>query len=316
MTAAIDIRGLGRTYAVKGKPDFVALRGVDLTVPRGEVHALLGPNGAGKTTLCRILSTVLLPSSGTVTVLGHDVVTEAERVKQCLGVVFGGDRGLYNRLTARQNLNFWAALHGLCRGERGRVDALLERVGLAHRADERVQGFSRGMKQRLHLARGLVSDPGVLILDEPTVGMDPVAARDFRELVGELRADGRTILMTTHDMAEAAELSDRVSFIDDGALALTESPDTVGRVVSSRERVDARGVPEQVRRRLAGLAGVAVVTQREDGVLRIETEHPEATREVMMTIVAAGVTDVSRSRPSLEEVYLHLIGRRGMAVGG
>ncbi|MET7370757.1 ABC transporter ATP-binding protein [Streptomyces sp. NPDC005566] len=316
MTTAIDIRGLTRTYAVKGKPDFVALKGIDLTIAQGEVHALLGPNGAGKTTLCRILSTVLLPSSGTATVLGHEVVKEAEKVKQCLGVVFGGDRGLYNRLTARQNLNFWASLYGLRRGERGRVDALLDRVGLAHRADERVQGFSRGMKQRLHLARGLVSDPGVLILDEPTVGMDPLAARDFRELVRELRADGRTILMTTHDMAEAAELSDRVSFIDDGTLTLTESPDTVGHVVSSRERVDARGVPEEVYDRLTGLAGVAVVSRTEAGVVRIETEHPEAMREVLMTIVAAGVTDISRSRPSLEEVYLHLMGRRGMAVGG
>lgn len=317
MTAAIDIQGLTRSYAVKGKPDFLALKGIDLTIPQGEVHALLGPNGAGKTTLCRILSTVLLPSSGTVTVLGHEVVREAERVKQCLGVVFGGDRGLYNRLSARENLNFWASLYGLRRGERRRrVDELLDRVGLAHRSGERVQGFSRGMKQRLHLARGLVSDPGVLILDEPTVGMDPVAARGFRELVRELRADGRTILMTTHDMAEAAELSDRVSFIDDGNLALTESPGTVGNIVSSRERVDARGVPEEVRRRLVGIEGVAVVSETEAGVLRIETEHPDATREALMTIVAAGVTDISRSRPSLEEVYLHLIGRRGMAVGG
>ncbi|MGW6204886.1 ABC transporter ATP-binding protein [Streptomyces sp. NPDC055089] len=317
MTAAIDIRGVTRSYAVKGKPDFMALKGIDLTIPRGEVHALLGPNGAGKTTLCRILSTVLLPSSGTVTVLGHEVVRDAEKVKQCLGVVFGGDRGLYNRLSARQNLNFWASLYGLRRGERRRrVDELLDRMGLAHRADERVQGFSRGMKQRLHLARGLVSDPGVLILDEPTVGMDPVAARDFRDLVRELRADGRTILMTTHDMAEAAELSDQVSFIDDGNLALTESPTTVGNIVSTRERVDARGVPQEVRDRLTGLAGVAAVSETEAGVLRIETEHSDATRQVLMTIVAAGVTDVSRSRPSLEEVYLHLIGRRGMAVGG
>ncbi|MFE7383305.1 ABC transporter ATP-binding protein [Streptomyces zhihengii] len=317
MTAAIAVQGLTRSYAVKGKPEFLALKGIDLTIPRGEVHALLGPNGAGKTTLCRILSTVLLPTSGTVTVMGHDVVAETERVKGCLGVVFGGDRGLYNRLSARENLNFWASLHGLRRAERRRrVDELLDRVGLAHRAGERVQGFSRGMKQRLHLARGLVADPGVLILDEPTVGMDPVAARDFRDLVRELRADGRTILMTTHDMAEAAALSDRVSFIDDGVLALTESPDTVGDIVSSRERVDARGVPDDVRERLAGIAGVASVSRTPAGVLRIETEHSGATREVMMAIVAAGVTDVSRSRPSLEEVYLHLIGRRGMAVGG
>ncbi|GAB3704210.1 ABC transporter ATP-binding protein [Nocardiopsis oceani] len=313
--SALEISGLRRVYQRKGGDDLEALRGVDLDIPEGEVHGLLGPNGAGKTTLCKIISTVLLPTSGTVRVLGHDVVTRTAKVKSSLGIVFGGDKGAYDRLTARQNLNFWASVYGLGRARRRkRVEELLERVGLADRAKERVGGFSRGMKQRLHLARGLVSDPGVLILDEPTVGMDPVAARDFRALVGELRGHGTTILMTTHDMAEAAALSDRVSLIDQGGLVMTETPQTVGDLVSAYERVDVRDVPVPVRERLAALPGVVSVTDAEGGVTRVETDAPEATLAVQRTLVDAEVRDVSLSRPSLEEVYLHLVGGRGMAV--
>ncbi|MFD6948901.1 ABC transporter [Nocardiopsis sp. TSRI0078] len=313
--SALQIENLGRVYQRGGGEELEALRGVSLEVPEGEVHGLLGPNGAGKTTLCKIVSTVLLPTSGTVRVLGRDVVTDTAGVKNSLGIVFGGDKGAYDRLTARQNLTFWAGVYGLTGARRRRrVDELLERVGLADRAKERVGSFSRGMKQRLHLARGLVSDPGVLILDEPTVGMDPVAARDFRALVGELRSSGRTILMTTHDMAEAAALSDRVSLIDQGRLVLTESPDTVGRLVSSYERVDARGVPGPLRERLAALPGVVSVKEVEGAGTRVETDDPDAALAVLRALVDAGISDVSRSRPSLEEVYLHLVGGRGMAV--
>lgn len=313
--SALEITDLRRVYRRKGGADLAALRGVTLDIPEGEVHGLLGPNGAGKTTLCKIISTVLLPTSGTVRVLGHDVVTDTAEVKRSLGVVFGGDKGAYDRLTARQNLIFWAAAYGLSgAARRRRVDGLLERVGLADRATERVGGFSRGMKQRLHLARGLVSDPGVLILDEPTVGMDPVAARDFRALVGELRSGGTTILMTTHDMAEAAALSDRVSLIDQGGLVMTESPQTVGDLVSAYERVDARDVPEPVRARLADLPGVVSVRATEGGLTRVETESADATLAVQRTLVEARVRDVSLNRPDLEEVYLHLVGDRGMAV--
>ena len=314
---ALEITELRRVYRRRGGEESEALRGVSLEIGRGEVHGLLGPNGAGKTTLCKIISTVLLPTSGTVRVLGHDVVTDSARVKESLGIVFGGDKGAYDRLTARQNLTFWAGAYGLTgTRRRRRVDGLLERVGLKDRAEERVGSFSRGMKQRLHLARGLVCDPGVLILDEPTVGMDPVAAHDFRALVGELRGNGITILMTTHDMAEAAALSDRVSLIDQGRLVLTESPDTVGRLVSSYERVEAGNVPGPLRERLAALPGVVSVRQVEGAVTRVETDDPDATLSVLRELVEAGISDVSRSSPDLEEVYLHLVGRRGMVVDG
>src|ERR1700712_4299265 len=223
----VDALGLGRVYAARGKGEPVrALDGVSLQVPLGTVQGLLGPNGAGKTTLTKILSTALLPSSGTASVLGHDVVTDTANVRRSIGVVLGGDRGLYPRISARANLEYWAALYHVPTAvAHKRVPELLERVGLSPKADALVDSFSRGMKQRLHLARGLIADPRVLLLDEPTMGMDPVAALEFRQLIKELRAAGKSILLTTHDMEEAESVCDSVALIDRGRLLAVETPE-------------------------------------------------------------------------------------------
>jgi ABC-2 type transport system ATP-binding protein len=313
---AVEVRGLTRVFSGgRGKTDHRALDGFDLAVGPGEVHGLLGPNGAGKTTLCKILSTVLLPTSGTARILGLDVVADAKRVRPVLGIVFGGERGLYARMTAAQNLRFWAALYGLGRrAGRDRAAALLDRVGLGARADDRVETYSRGMKQRLHLARGLIGDPRVLILDEPTVGMDPVSAHEFRDLVEELRGEGRAVLLTTHDMAEAEALCDRVSFIDGGRLLRCEDPRVLGELLSRHERVRASGVPEALADRIAALPGVGAVRRTGPGAILVETDRDGAAFPVLRMLVEAGTTDVSTAAPTLEEVYMHLIGDRGMAV--
>jgi ABC-2 type transport system ATP-binding protein len=312
---AVEVTGLCREYRGRKHGRRQALDGLDLRIAVGQVHGLLGPNGAGKTTLCKILATLLLPSAGTALVAGHDVVADPGSVQRAVGIVLGGERGLYTRLSARQNLMFWAALYRQpTRVARHRVDALLERVGLRDRAHERVETFSRGMKQRLHLARGLVGDPVVVVLDEPTIGMDPVAARDFRALVGELRDDGRTILLTTHDMAEAEAVCDRVSLIDNGRLLGTEDPTAIGRWLSMYERVTASEVPEAVTARLRDLPGVREVRREADGRVTFETALDGAAGHVVHALVNAGVTRVSTGRPSLEEVYLQLMGDRGANV--
>ncbi|MDT8912745.1 ABC transporter ATP-binding protein [Amycolatopsis sp. PS_44_ISF1] len=317
--SAIRTRALSRYYGQRrtdrGTGPVAALDHFDLDVEPGQVRGLLGPNGAGKTTLCRILSTVLLPASGTAEVLGHDVVSAAATVRRVVGVVFGGERGLYNRLTPRQNLQFWGALYGLHgRRLRNRTDALLERTGLTQRADTRVDFLSRGMKQRLHLARGLVPDPPVLIFDEPTVGMDPVAAHDFRALVAELRAEQRTILLTTHDMAEAEALCDQVTLVDRGRILATESPERIGALIGAEERIEADDVPEAAGSAIARVAGVLGTTGPAPGRLVVRTSGPDATREVLALLVRSGVTRLVTGPPRLEEVYLRLIGSRGMAV--
>jgi ABC-2 type transport system ATP-binding protein len=293
------------------KDPVVALDSVDLAVEEGEIHGLLGPNGAGKTTLVKILATVLIPTAGSASVLGMDVVREAKRVRPVIGLVFGGDRGLYTRLTARQNLNYWAALYDVpARETPVVVGRLLERVGLADRADERVETYSRGMKERLHLARGLVSDPPVLFLDEPTVGLDPMASLEFRRLVMDLRNAGKTVFLTTHDMAEAEAVCDRVSLIDRGRIIATERPATLGRWLTRFEWVEGQNVPEEIVAVLEGVVGPA--DRRPDGWVRFQPEVDGVGRQVLERLVAGGVTSVRTGFPSLEEVYVKLIGDRGM----
>ena len=314
-TPAVELEQISRVFEPRKKPPVVALDGVSLTIPAGEIHGLLGPNGAGKTTLVKILSTVLLPTSGRARVLGHDVVEETKAVRPLIGIVFGGERGLYTRLSARQNLEYWGALYRLpADAVRDRTTALLERVGLADRADERVETYSRGMKQRLHLARGLIGDAKVLFLDEPTTGMDPLAGREFRALIGELKSDGRTILLATHDLVEAESVCDRVTLIDRGELLATESPRTLGGLISRFQRIDVEGAATDLLDAIELLEGVSAVTRGLDGAARIEISADGVTSDVLTRLVASGVTSMCTSLPSLEEVYVQLIGDRGMQV--
>jgi ABC-2 type transport system ATP-binding protein len=312
---AVDVQEIRRVFTPRKREPVTALDGVSLTIPVGEVHGLLGPNGAGKTTLVKILSTVLLPSAGRALVCGHDVVTETKSVRPLIGIVFGGERGLYTRLSARKNLEYWGALYRLSGAEiRTRSTALLERVGLTERADQRVEEFSRGMKQRLHLARGLMGDARVLFLDEPTTGMDPLAAREFRTLIGELKGEGRTILLTTHDMVEAETVCDRVTLIDRGRILATETPRSLGSLISRFQRIDVEDAPADVLAAIEVTTGVSSVSTLAEGTIRIEVTEEGATQVVLKLLVDAGVTSVRTSLPSLEEVYVQMIGERGLVV--
>lgn len=314
--AVVRASRVGRVYENRRQQAKVALEDFSLEIGENEIHGLLGPNGAGKSTLVKILSTVLLPTSGTAEVLGHDVVGEADKVRAVIGVVFGGERGLYTRITARQNLLFWGALYKMSqRAARQRADTLLDRLGLADRSNEPVERFSRGMKQRLHLARGLLHEPRVVFLDEPTSGLDPVAATDLHRLIRELRDEGRTILLATHDMGEASSLCDRVSMIDHGRLVLTGATSEVGRFLGERECVDYTHPDPALAEQLALLSCVLGVDKR-DGLhqWRAHSSGPEETREILRWLLDRGVLSASRSEPTLEEVYLHAMGDRGMRV--
>jgi ABC-2 type transport system ATP-binding protein len=286
-----------------------------LSVDHGEVRGLLGPNGAGKTTLVKILSTVLLPTSGKAQVLGRDVVTSTRWVREHIGVVFGGERGLYGRISARKNLEYWAALYRLGhRAGRARVDELIGQFGLQEFADMPVEKMSRGMTQRVHLARGMLSRPQLLFLDEPTIGMDPVAAQEFHRFFSQLRADETTVLLTTHDMAEAEQLCDMVTLIDHGRILGSERPQEIGQWISEYERVEAQIADPRILaaiRMLPGVAGLKVLT---DDWVRINTNGPGSVSAVLQLIVGEGITALRVDKPSLREVYLELIGDRGMKV--
>src|SRR5213595_1307251 len=189
----IEVEALTRTYRTstgtfrRRSLEVEAVRGVDFEVAEGELFGLLGPNGAGKTTTIKMLITLLLPTSGSARVLGFDVVKDARKVRERIGYVFGGDRGLYERLPGLDNLRYFAELYGVPpREQKARIGELLDLVGLTGRERERVEGYSRGMRQRLHIARGLLHDPPVVFLDEPTIGVDPVGARELRATIATL----------------------------------------------------------------------------------------------------------------------------------
>lgn len=302
----VEVENLSRRFKTKNRPDVVALDCVSLAIDEGEVHGLLGPNGAGKTTLIRILSTVLLPTSGRARVLGFDVVEDLKAVRKVIGIVFGGERGLYTRLTGRQNLLYWAAIYDVSPRRRPAVvEALLERVGLLDRADDRIETYSRGMRQRLRLARGLVGDPRVIFFDEPSSGMDPVAARDFRTMVGELAAEGRTILLATHDLVEAETVCGRVSLIAGGKILASGRPRELG-LAEGDQRIECDDVSQSVLLRVQAHPAVTRTTGQRDGSTEI-TVSPDGLSDVLGLLVSSDVRSLRVTRPSLEDAYLTLM---------
>src|SRR5213593_2787222 len=217
---------------------FRAVDGIDLRVETGEIFGLLGPNGAGKTTTMKMLATLLIPTRGTISVLGIDVLARPREVRARLGAMLSGERSLYWKLTARENLEYFAALYHVPPHEtRARIDDALTSVKLLDRADDYVERYSTGMRQRLALARALLPDPPLVILDEPTVGLDPQAARDLRDRVRELKRQGRTVLLTTHYMEEADQLCDRVAIIDHGKIVALDTPAALKRTIRAEEVV-------------------------------------------------------------------------------
>src|SRR6188472_3282474 len=224
---AISVRAVRRVYDVKPVP-VTALAGVDLEVPPGEFFGLLGPNGAGKTTLIKILTTLLLPTSGEARIFGFDVATDTRRIRRIMNMVAGGEQSGYGILTVREQLWMFSQFYGLPSREGwARTDQLIEAVGLGDQRLQRVSTLSTGQRQKMNMARGLLNDPWILFLDEPTLGLDVAAARSIRELVLDWKAavPGRTVLLTTHYMAEADELCDRIAIVDHGRILAIGSPD-------------------------------------------------------------------------------------------
>jgi ABC-2 type transport system ATP-binding protein len=246
-TFAIEARSLNKTFTTRQgfwqskTKTTLAVEDVSFSVERGELFGLLGPNGAGKTTTVKMLSTLLLPTSGSAFVLGLDVTRDTHQVRQRIGFTFGGARGLYGRLTAIDNLRYFSELYGLDLSvSRRRIPELLELVGLTGRGDDRVETYSSGMQQRLHLARALLHDPELIFLDEPTVGIDPVGARQLRSAIQRLVAMGKTILLTTHYMAEAEELCDRIAIIKNGRIVALDTPAALKQRISGDAVIDVQ----------------------------------------------------------------------------
>jgi ABC-2 type transport system ATP-binding protein len=315
----IEAQDLWRTYRTstgtfrRKSLDVEAVRGVTFAVESGELFGLLGPNGAGKTTTIKMLITLLIPTSGTARVLGYDVVRDAREVRKRIGYVFGGDRGLYDRLSGLDNLRYFAELYAVPPREmRGRIGELLDLVGLAGRENERVEGYSRGMRQRLHIARGLLHDPPVVFLDEPTIGVDPVGARELRATIAQLVEEGKTVLLTTHYMFEADQLCNRIAVISQGEIVAEGTPADLKANVSEGGVVEIEvfGIDEPAIERLRGIEGVrsvGVEPREQAQVLVVQTDGRELTHALLVSLNGAQVGRVSVREPTLEDAYVALV---------
>ena len=318
--AAIEAEGLRRTYKThtgtlrRRTKEIEAVRGVDFAIEAGELFGLLGPNGAGKTTTIKMLITLLIPTAGRATVLGLDVVENAREVRKRIGYVFGGERGVYERLSGYDNLRYFAELYGVPpRDQKRRIDELLELVGLKGREHERAEGYSRGMKQRLHVARGLLHDPEVLFLDEPTIGLDPVGARDVRAMIASLTDAGKTVLLTTHYMFEADALCDRIAVITQGEIVAEGTPEQLKRGVAEGTvvEVEVYGVGDEALARVRGLGGVTAVAveEREQAQVLVVQTGPGAqlTQAILGCLNGSDVGRISHREPTLEDAYVALV---------
>lgn len=293
-----------------------AVDGATLQIPRGELFGLLGPNGAGKTTLVRCIATLLIPDAGTITVLGHDAFRDSLWCRRRIGLLTSGERTLYWKLSARANLNFFAALYGLSGKARDkRVDYLIELMGLKDAEKERLERYSSGMKQKVSVARAILHDPDVILLDEPSLGLDPQFARFIRGFIkDELnRKQRKTILLTTHYMDEADELCDRIAFINKGRIVDIKTPEQYKRDIPHTEvlAVRVQGQPDTAA--VARLPGVERFSADfKDGVTTIRLVLPRAeallSEAIELLRGQARILGIDVKQPTLEDVFLYITG--------
>ena len=302
------------------KAMFTAVNGVDLQIQRGEIFGLLGPNGAGKSTTLRMLCTLLEPTSGTAHINGFDLVAQANDVRRSLGTLLAGERSIYWKLTGRENLEYFAALYHIpATVARQRVEELIERMELKDRANELVEKYSTGMRQRVAIAKALLARPPILLLDEPTLGLDPQAARRLRELIAELKQEGHTILLTTHYMEEADQLSDRIGIIDTGRIIALDTPEGLKQRIEQKEviRLEVAGWHEEIADKLKSIAGIENLISRQQAEadvweVNMQTHNSRAALPRIVEHISGNGTrlvNMNIVKPSLEDVFIHLTGK-------
>ena len=314
---AIRTTRLRRVYSPRGGAPVVALDGVDLTVRRGELFGVLGPNGAGKTTLIKILVTLLAPTEGSAEVDGLDVVRDFRELRPRIAMVSGGENSGYGMLSVREQIWMFSQFYGLpSRVVKARIDDYLQRLGLWEARDREISGLSSGMRQKMNLIRGLVTEPRVLFLDEPTVALDVAAARDVRVEVRRWMDEDpeRTVILTTHYMVEADELCDRIAIVDHGRIAALDTPDGLKGTVAQDTTVDldlgAGGDVLSTLRAIDGVVGATIRGGDEGERATVILSGDAVLGRVITTLEDNGrdVLALRKREASLEEAFVRLVG--------
>jgi len=314
---SVEVRDLRREFKTKEAP-VVALDGISFQVREGEVFGVLGPNGAGKTTTIRILSTLLLPTSGTAKVMGFDVSTEPEKVRHVINMASGAEKAGYDFITAKKNLWFFSQLYGLPSAvAEARIRELSELLGLTKYLDRKFYALSTGYRQRATIARAFINDPKVVFLDEPTIGLDVMTARSIREFLrSEAKRNGRTVMLATHNMAEVEAICDRVAIIDRGKIIAAGTPDSLKRALGAPALVMEVSPPPKSFDFLTGVAGVRGFTsatdeERDLSTVQVVVGDDDAAAEAAKRVQAEGLKVIAswRKPASLEEVFVALVGR-------
>ena len=311
----IIIRGLTKVFK-KRRDGVRAVDDVSFEIKEGELFGLLGPNGAGKTTLIKCISTLLIPDAGTSIVGGHDILKEPLSVRRKIGVLTGGERSLYWKLTPLENLRYFAALYGVPRkNTKERINYLLDLMDLKDKARERVERLSSGMKQKLSLARTLIHDPPILLVDEPTLGLDPYFARFIRDFIkNELNQRlKKTILLTTHYMEEADELCDRVAFMNRGKIMALDTPTALKKSMPQEQVLEVKCLGDFDKELFNEVSESANLNlSKRDGFIyvRMNTANPETLLSRVIDLVRdkAKVLSVFVTSPTLEDVFVSLTG--------
>jgi ABC-2 type transport system ATP-binding protein len=305
----IEVESLSKHFG-----DLKAVNEISFNVPKGEIFGFLGPNGAGKSTTIRMLCTLARPTSGSAKVAGHDIIREPDEVRRSIGLV-AEKLILYDRLTAMENLWFFGRINHMQKEDiRTRGEEWLKRLGMFEWRNKLGGTFSTGMKQRVNIARALLTHPRVMFLDEPTLGLDPQTTRAIRQFIKELAEAGITVVLTTHEMAEAEALCDRISIIDHGNIVALDTDANLKKMLSGDEGVvldlEVEGMTDSTPAACSGLDCVKAVAEPEAGRLHVTAQGTGAIRQVIETLESEGgvVKRANTLEPSLEDVFLHLTG--------
>ena len=310
MTLAVDVRGITKRF-----DDFTAVNGISFTVERGETFALLGPNGAGKSTLIRMLTTLMLPTAGTALVDGADIVKDPDKVRHAIGVI---PQAMTSdlELSCRENLSIYAKLYSVPKERREKlIGELLQAVDLTEWADSQVKKLSGGMRRRLEIARGLVHEPRIFFLDEPTTGLDPVSRKNVWEMLEKIKSErDLTLVLTTHLMDEADKLCDRIAIVDHGKLMALDSPIRLKAAVPGDNALEVlfSGTPADWKSRVGALPAVAAVSSDGDAYHIASKNGPATTMALLDLAASAGVTvkTLAVQSTTLDDVFVYFTGRQ------